>query len=96
MSALPGLLLCTDQPDAANEIQLQFLRYIHGGMLPNRFPDQGETPEYNTVDATLWVVDAIWQYLNYRTDARWRREALELIRTQFYPVLMSIIHHHLA
>lgn len=96
MIALPGLLLCTDQPDAAREILLQFLRYIHGGMLPNRFPDQGETPEYNTVDATLWFVDAIWQYLNYRRDARWRREALELIRTQFYPGLKSIIHHHLA
>jgi predicted glycogen debranching enzyme len=96
MIALPGLLLCTDQPDAAKEILLQFLRYIHGGMLPNRFPDRGETPEYNTVDATLWFVDAIWQYLNYRADARWRREALELIRTQLYPGLKSIIHNHLA
>ena len=96
MIALPGLLLCTDQPDAAKEILLQFLRYIHGGMLPNRFPDQGETPEYNTVDATLWFVDAIWQYLNYRSDSAWRREALELIRTRFYPGLKSIIHHHLA
>jgi predicted glycogen debranching enzyme len=96
MIALPGLLLCTDQPEAAKEILLQFLRHIHGGMLPNRFPDQGETPEYNTVDATLWFVDAIWQYLNFRADARWRREALELIRTQFYPGLKSIIHHHLA
>jgi len=96
MIALPGLLLCTDQPDAAKEILLQFLRYVHGGMLPNRFPDQGETPEYNTVDATLWFVDAIWQYLNYRSDSAWRREALELIRSQFYPGLKSIIHHHLA
>jgi predicted glycogen debranching enzyme len=96
MIALPGLLLCTDQPQAAKEILLQFLRHIHGGMLPNRFPEQGETPEYNTVDATLWFVDAIWQYLNYRTDPLWRREALELIRTQFYPGLKSIIHHHLA
>ena len=96
MIALPGLLLCTDQPDAARELLLQFLRYIHGGMLPNRFPDRGETPEYNTVDATLWFVDAIWQYLNYRRDTRWRREALDLIRTQFYPGLKSIIHHHLS
>jgi predicted glycogen debranching enzyme len=96
MIALPGLLLSTDQPKAAKEILLQFLRHIHGGMLPNRFPDQGETPEYNTVDATLWFVDAIWQYLNYRKDSRWRKEALELIRLQFYPALKSIVHHHLA
>jgi len=96
MIALPGLLLSTDQPEAAKEILLQFQRYIHGGMLPNRFPDQGETPEYNTVDATLWFVDAIWQYLNYSTDARWKKDSLELIRTQFYPAMKSIINHHLA
>jgi|GEM_PF-3065530 len=23
-------------------------------MLPNRFPDEGQAPEYNTVNATLW------------------------------------------
>jgi predicted glycogen debranching enzyme len=95
MIALPGLLLSTDQPDTAREILLQFLKYIHGGMLPNRFPDQGETPEYNTVDATLWYVDTIWQYLNYKEDAEWRAEALELIRDKFYPALKSIINHHL-
>jgi predicted glycogen debranching enzyme len=96
MIALPGLLLSTNQPDTAKEILLQFLKYIHGGMLPNRFPDQGETPEYNTVDATLWFVDAIWQYLNYREDQEWRTEALDLIREQFYPALKSIINHHLG
>ena len=96
MIALPGLLLSTDQPETAKQILLQFLKYIHGGMLPNRFPDQGETPEYNTVDATLWFVDAMWQYLNYRQDNEWRTEALDLIRDQFYPALKSIINHHLA
>jgi predicted glycogen debranching enzyme len=96
MIALPGLLLSTDQPDTAREILLQFLKYIHGGMLPNRFPDQGETPEYNTVDATLWFVDAIWQYLKYREDLEWRTEALDLIREHFYPALKSIINHHLG
>ena len=96
MIALPGLLLSTNQPETAKEILLQFLKYIHGGMLPNRFPDQGETPEYNTVDATLWFVDAIWQYLSYRDDEEWRTEALDLIRDQFYPALKSIINHHLV
>ncbi len=96
MIALPGLLLCTDQPETAKEILLQFRRYIHGGMLPNRFPDQGETPEYNTVDATLWFFEAIWQYLNYRSDAAWREEALQLIETSFYPALKSIANLHLS
>jgi predicted glycogen debranching enzyme len=96
MISLPGLLLSTNQPETACEILLQFVRYIHGGMLPNRFPDQGETPEYNTVDATLWFVEAIWQSLNYREDAKWRTDALRLVREQFYPVLKSIINHHLT
>ena len=96
MIALPGLLLSTHQPETAKEILLQFLKYIDGGMLPNRFPDQGETPEYNTVDATLWFVDAVWQYLSYRNDEEWRTEALKLIRDQFYPALKSIINHHLG
>ena len=34
-------------------------------MLPNRFPDAGETPEYNTVDATLWFFEAARAYLDY-------------------------------
>jgi predicted glycogen debranching enzyme len=96
MIALPGLLLCTEQPETAKEILLQFKRYIDGGMLPNRFPDQGETPEYNTVDAALWFFDAIWQYLNYRTDPVWREEALQLIETSFYPALKSIANLHVS
>ena len=30
---------------------------VSEGMLPNRFPDRGDTPEYNSVDASLWFVD---------------------------------------
>ncbi len=36
-----------------------FGRFVDRGMLPNRFPDAGEAPEYNTVDATLWYFEAI-------------------------------------
>jgi predicted glycogen debranching enzyme len=96
MIALPGLLLSTDRPEAAKEILLEFLRYLDGGMLPNRFPDRGETPEYNTVDATLWFIETIWQYLNYCADSKWRQEALQLIREQFYPALKSILDAHLS
>jgi len=96
MIALPGLLLSTDQPEAARDILLQFTAAIDGGMLPNRFPDVGETPEYNTVDATLWFFETVWQYLNYRNDAVWREDALQLIETKLYPALKTIVEHHLA
>jgi len=96
MIALPGLLLSTDQPDTAREILLEFLKYVDGGMLPNRFPDQGETPEYNTVDATLWFFEAIWQYLNYFEDSLQKKSAWRLIETTFYPVLKNIVDLHLS
>jgi len=53
MIALPGLALATGRFDAARRILLAFAASVDRGMLPNRFPDSGETPEYNTVDATL-------------------------------------------
>jgi predicted glycogen debranching enzyme len=96
MISLPGLLLSTDHPEAARDILLHFLKFVDGGMLPNRFPDHGEAPEYNTVDGTLWFFDAIWQYLHYRPDATWQDEAFKLIETTFYPALKSIVEFHIA
>jgi predicted glycogen debranching enzyme len=62
MIALPGLTLATGRPDAARTILTTFARYVDRGMLPNRFPDAGQAPEYNTVDATLWYFEAIRAY----------------------------------
>ena len=59
MIALPGLALATGRPELAVRVLRTFARVVDQGMLPNRFPDEGETPEYNTVDATLWWFDAI-------------------------------------
>jgi predicted glycogen debranching enzyme len=59
MIALPGLALATGRPDLAARVLRTFARFLDRGMLPNRFPDQGEAPEYNTVDATLWWFEAV-------------------------------------
>ena len=59
MIALPGLTLATGRPELAARVLRTFARFVDRGMLPNRFPDSGETPEYNTVDATLWCVEAV-------------------------------------
>jgi predicted glycogen debranching enzyme len=59
MIALPGLALATGRPELAVRVLRTFARFLDRGMLPNRFPDYGEQPEYNTVDATLWWVEAI-------------------------------------
>lgn len=62
MIALPGLTLTTGRFDVARDILQTFAKHIDRGMLPNRFPDSGEQPEYNTADATLWYVHAIREY----------------------------------
>jgi predicted glycogen debranching enzyme len=96
MIALPGLLLATDRPELALEILLEFVRFVDGGMLPNRFPDYGEVPEYNTVDATLWFFEAIRQYFHYRKDNGWRDTALNVIRESLYLPLKGIVAAHLS
>jgi predicted glycogen debranching enzyme len=59
MIALPGLALATGRPELAGRVLRTFARFLDRGMLPNRFPESGDTPEYNTVDATLWWFEAV-------------------------------------
>src|SRR5438093_62622 len=68
MIALTGLTLTTGRTEIAKSILAEFALHIDQGMLPNRFPDAGETPEYNTVDATLWFFEAVRALLQYTSD----------------------------
>ncbi|MBI2361581.1 MAG: glycogen debranching enzyme N-terminal domain-containing protein, partial [Deltaproteobacteria bacterium] len=61
--ALRGLCLATGRMDDARDILLRWANTVSEGMLPNRFPDQGDTPEYNSVDASLWYVIAVHEFL---------------------------------
>lgn len=58
-----GLCLATGQLELAREILVEWAGHVSEGMLPNRFPDHGESPEYNAVDASLWFVVAVHEYL---------------------------------
>ena len=48
----------------ARDILVEWADAVSEGMLPNRFPDQGEAPEFNAVDASLWYVIAASELLN--------------------------------
>ncbi len=63
MISLPGLLITPERLGEAREIFEGFLEHMNQGIIPNRFPDAGETPEYNTVDATLWMFQAMRRWL---------------------------------
>ena len=82
MIALPGITLTTGRPEIAARILRTFAKFVDGGMLPNMFPDAGQTPEYNTVDATLWYFEAVRQYVAATNDIHLLKE--------LYPVLAEI------
>jgi predicted glycogen debranching enzyme len=86
MISLPGLALVTGRTDVARTILLTYARYVDGGMLPNRFPDSGQAPEYNTVDATLWYFQAIRAYHVASRDD-------ELLQ-ELFPILAGIVSQH--
>ncbi len=86
MIALPGLALATGRMKDAASILRTFATHVSDGMLPNRFPDDGETPEYNTVDGTLWYFHALAAYLEATADQALLRE--------LYPTLREIINAH--
>ena len=86
MIALPGLALETGRPDVARSILTTFARFVDRGMLPNRFPDVGDTPQYNTVDAALWYVEAARAYHAATGD--------DGLLKEIYPTLESILAWH--
>ncbi|MCE0498570.1 MAG: amylo-alpha-1,6-glucosidase [Methylacidiphilales bacterium] len=61
--ALRGLCLATGRLREARDILTAWAGTVSQGMLPNRFPDHGEPPEYNSVDASLWYVIAVHEFL---------------------------------
>ncbi|MBI3829868.1 MAG: glycogen debranching enzyme family protein [Planctomycetes bacterium] len=64
--ALRGLCLATGRLEIARSILLEWSGVVDQGMLPNLFPDRGAAPEYNSVDASLWYVVAVHDYLEAR------------------------------
>jgi predicted glycogen debranching enzyme len=88
MIALRGLTLWTGRPAVAAGILSGFAEFVDGGMLPNDFPDGGEAPAYNTVDAALWFVEAVAAYVDATGDR-------PLLRTLF-PKLVEIVDAYCA
>nr|MBI3613767.1 glycogen debranching enzyme N-terminal domain-containing protein [Nitrospirota bacterium] len=70
--SLRGLCLATGRLDDARAILLQWAGAVSEGMLPNLFADQGDKPEFNSVDASLWYVVAVHDFFQ-AMDAAKRR-----------------------
>ena len=84
--ALPGITLVTKRFDDARHVLEGFSKYCRNGLIPNVFSERDSQPAYNTVDASLWFVDRVYQYLKYTNDVK--------LVEGLWPVLQSIIEQY--
>ncbi len=68
MISLPGLLLVPGRFHQARQVLSVFAGYVSEGMIPNRFDDYTNQPHYNTVDASLWFIHAVFEYQRLSKD----------------------------
>ena len=77
-----GLCLATGRLDDAKAVLLAWADTVSDGMLPNRFVDQGDAPEYNSVDASLWYVTVVGELIAAFADAGKRLTATDRRRME--------------
>lgn len=83
MIALSGCCIATKQFDDAKSIFRTFIHYCKNGIMPNLFPEGNNEAMYNTVDASLLFINAIYEYYKSSNDVEFIKEA--------YPVMKEII-----
>lgn len=83
MISLAGATMVTGRFEECKSILRTFAKYVKNGLLPNLFPEGDENPMYNSADAPLLFVNAVYEYMEYAKDAAFKEEIL--------PVLEQII-----
>ncbi len=61
--SLRGLCLAGNRLADAGAILLEWTGVVSDGMMPNLFPDDSAAPGYNSIDASLWYVIAVHDFL---------------------------------
>ncbi|MBI4218405.1 MAG: glycogen debranching enzyme N-terminal domain-containing protein [Elusimicrobia bacterium] len=85
--SLPGLALVTRRYAAAKDFLLSYLPHISRGMIPNRFPERAKEPDYHSVDASLWYINAVYEYFLETEDH-------ETVMKELYPAVTKILKHY--
>ena len=79
--SLPGLLLSTGRFEEAKSVLTTFATAADEGMIPNRFDDRSGTTYFNSVDASLWFINAAFQYVAASGDSKtFMQELMPAIR----------------
>ncbi len=82
--SLPGLLLATGRFDDAKSVLTTFAAAVDEGMIPNRFDDRSDTAHFNSVDASLWFINAAFCYLKAADD-------FKTFQNQLLPTICQIV-----
>ena len=85
--SLPGLMLVTGKFSDAKQILQTYNQFSKNGLIPNFIADKSGEPAYNTVDGTLWYVNAVLQYLKYTGDYKF-------VQKEIWENLQEIIDYH--
>ena len=88
MIALPGVCISVHRYEEAESILRTFAAYERRGLMPNLFPEGGNDPMYNTVDAALLFINCVWLY----SEASGNTDFVE----EMYPVMERIIESYKA
>ncbi len=85
--SLPGLMLVTGRFSYAKDVLQNFIQYCQMGLIPNLVGDRTGVPLYNTVDGTLWYINAVLQYLKYTGD-------FGFVKDELWESLQAIVEYH--
>jgi predicted glycogen debranching enzyme len=80
MISLAGATLVTGRFEECKSILRTFAKYVKGGLLPNLFPEGDENPMYNSVDAPLLFINAVYEYMVYSGDWDFKAEILPFLQ----------------
>ncbi|WP_029488298.1 amylo-alpha-1,6-glucosidase [Candidatus Epulonipiscium viviparus] len=83
MYTIEGACIATNRFEQSENILQTFVKYLHNGIMPNLFPEGDNPPLYNTVDASLLFIQAV--YLHYK-----KSDDIEFVK-RMYPAIVEII-----
>ncbi len=89
MIALPGLAIERGRLGAAESVLKAFASAASQGMIPNRFDEETGEAAYNTVDASLWYLQALAAYVRQGGDAA-------RLRRDLWPAACEIVERYAA
>lgn len=84
MFAVLGSCIATKKFDDAKDIFRTFIKYINKGLMPNLFPEGDIEPLYNTVDASLLYIYAVYEYYQASKD-------IDFIKNEAFNPILDII-----